>query len=517
MNRLNIVLLFAAAVLAVSSDRALAQAGRGQADDWLVTKTPPVNEAPPKAISASEASLPAPGPPALPESRNERKKPPEPEYLVGKVIWGQAATIGDQSVQDWNLAGRDCEYLLEGARRLSLPFHWAPVRLADFDFDPRRMPALALSGVRPLRFSPQQVQRLREFVIDGGMILMDSVYGSPHFEESAVALSAELFPESPLRVLPADHPLYHMEVDIGAVNYACGPTDTKPRLEGVYVGSRVGVLLSRQGLGCGWHGDVSVFDELKKRGLAPQAYSVESAKAIGLNLAAYVVGYGPVGQVEGEPELFGAADHKDATAEFVFTQLEHDGAWNVHPNASRNLLSRLKTRSAIPVNLKRVPVDLDTEEPPESPFLFLSGLDEFSLSPDARRRLLAFLDAGGLLVVNNGLGLATFHKAFQREIAEVLPDAKLVPLPPDHPVFSALVPVEQVDYTPALAASQESAELGGRPLLLGVEVNGELKVIYSPYDMESGWNDVDYPLALGYEPRSAFALGMNIITYAMTR
>jgi len=112
VNRLNIVLLFAAAVLAVSSDRALAQAGRGQADDWLVTKTPPVNEAPPKAISASEASLPAPGPPALPESRNERKKPPEPEYLVGKVIWGQAATIGDQSVQDWNLAGRDCEYLL---------------------------------------------------------------------------------------------------------------------------------------------------------------------------------------------------------------------------------------------------------------------------------------------------------------------------------------------------------------------------------------------------------------------
>lgn len=502
--------------LACAATTAFAQAGKGKADDWLVSKTPPEKQAPPRMISAAESDTPAPGPPGMPETRNERKKPPSPEYLVGKVVWGQAATIGDESVQDWNLAARDCEQLLAGGKLLGLPFHWGPVKLADFDFDPARLPALLISGVRPLRFSPQQVERLREYVLEGGMIVIDSVYGSPYFEESAVALCDELLPQSRLRPLPADHPLYHMEVDVEKVQYACGPTDQRPRLEGVYVGSRVGVLLSRQGLGCGWHGDLAVFPELKKRGLSPQAYAVQSAKDIGLNLAAYIVGYGPAGQIEGEPELFGLIDQKDPTAEFVFTQLVHGGAWNVHPNASRNLLLRLKAKSAIPVNVKRVPVDLEKDDPPEAPFLFLSGLDDFSLSPEARAKLRGFLDAGGLLVVNNGLGLATFQRAFERELGELLPGARLAPLPADHPVFSALVPIRGVEYTPALAATA-GAELGGRPLLLGVESDGELKVIFSPYDMEGGWNDCDYPLSKGYEPASAFALGMNIITYAMTR
>ena len=502
--------------LACAATPVFAQTGKGKADDWLVSKTPPEKQAPPRMISAAESDTPAPGPPAMPETRNERKKPPTPEYLVGKVVWGQAATIRDESVQDWNLAARDCEQLLAGGKLLGLPFHWGPVKLAEFDFDPTRLPALLISGVRPLRFSPQQIERLREYVLEGGMVVIDSVYGSPYFEESAESLCNELFPESRLRSLPADHPLYHMAVDVEKVQYDCGPTDQRPRLEGVYVGSRVGVLLSRQGLGCGWHGDLAVFPELKKRGLSPQAYAVQSAKDIGLNLAAYIVGYGPAGQIEGEPELFGLIDQKDPTAEFVFTQLVHGGAWNVHPNASRNLLLRLKAKSAIPVNVKRIPIDLEKEDPPEAPFLFLSGLAEFSVSPEARAKLRGFLDAGGLLVVNNGLGLTTFRQAFERELAELLPGVRLAPLPADHPVFSALVPIRNVEYTPALAAAA-GRELGGRPLLLGVEVNGELKVIFSPYDMEGGWNDCDYPLSRGYEPASAFALGMNIITYAMTR
>jgi hypothetical protein len=43
-----------------------------------------------------------------------------------------------------------------------------------------------------------------------------------------------------------------------------------------------------------------------------------------------------------------------------------------------------------------------------------------------------------------------------------------------------------------------------------------LKVIYSPIDLEAGWEGLDHPLARAYQPDSAIKLGVNIIMYAMT-
>ncbi len=45
---------------------------------------------------------------------------------------------------------------------------------------------------------------------------------------------------------------------------------------------------------------------------------------------------------------------------------------------------------------------------------------------------------------------------------------------------------------------------------------GDLRVIYSPYDVEAAWLGCDYPLARAYDPRSGTQLGMNIALYAMT-
>ena len=54
------------------------------------------------------------------------------------------------------------------------------------------------------------------------------------------------------------------------------------------------------------------------------------------------------------------------------------------------------------------------------------------------------------------------------------------------------------------------------PQLLAILLNGDLRVIYSPFDLEVGWLGMDQPLAKGYQPNSAMQLGVNIIMYAMT-
>ena len=456
---------------------------------------------------------------------------------MGKVEWGQSASIGNVTLHDWNLAANDLEHLMNRARARGFSYHPAQTKLNEFDFDPKRLPALMISGVRPIKFSKDQTDKLRKYVLGGGMIICDSVYGSPFFYESALELFNQMFPESRFRVLPADHPLYHMIVSVDQAQYAVGtpPKDmdaksdksgsSPPFLEGIYIGSRVGVLLSKYGLGCGWDGKnaMAVFPDLVEHGLKPSAYSMDTAQKIGDNLAAYIIGYAQAGEVEGQPELFGLPDDKAPTAEFVFAQIKHDGAWNAHPGAARALLSQLQRSSVIPVNLKRVGVDPAKDDLAPYPFLYLTGLDDFELSSVAVKRLRTYVENGGTLLINNSLGLKTFDQAVPREMNLLFPNNPLEVLPfrrkdePDHPLFSSLYKITQVVYSPALRKS-EGENLGDRPLLKGMYIGEEkrLGIIYSPYDLEAGWNEVYYPLLRGYEPLSAQQLGMNIIVYAMT-
>jgi hypothetical protein len=123
------------------------------------------------------------------------------------------------------------------------------------------------------------------------------------------------------------------------------------------------------------------------------------------------------------------------------------------------------------------------------------------------------LDSGGTLLINNGLGLGTFDAAVRRELKNLLPGSMLSQLPPTAPVFSSVFKLADAAYTPAAAAARPGLT---RPYLEGITLNGDLKVIYSPIDLETGWQGLNPPLARAYQPESALKLGVNIIMYAMT-
>ena len=488
---------------------------QGKENDWftyLGNKTKP--KAPRRHMSAAEALPPLPLP-ATPLRRTERKKPPQPDYLIGKVIWGESASFVDSSgdkmkIADWNLCPTDMERFVGNGRSMDLKYHWQNVNLNDFHFDPKKMPSLLFSGVRTLRLSKTHIQALREYVLNGGMVICDSIAGSPYFYDSAKKVFLEAFPECRFRVIPADHPLYHMLTDVEKVAYPKKPGTNKPFMEGIYVGSRIGVLVSKYGLGCGWNRDITRLGKLPKA----VYYDVKSANQLGLNLAAYIVGYAEVGLLEGQPEVFGAADQKRPTDEFVFAQLKHEGAWNVHPGGATALLMKLRRHTAVRVNLKRVAVDAGKDDLSSYPFLYLTGLDDFSFSSEAVTALRRYLQFGGVLLINNGMGLSTFDRAVRRELAKILPEAELEPISANHHLYNSLLTIKEVRYSPVVVKNKP--ELNNQPYVLGVTIDGDLRVLYSPYDIEAGWLDAYYPLIRGYEPIYAQQLGMNIITYVMT-
>ena len=155
---------------------AFGQAGKGaSSDDWFIKSAKDRNEKLQTGIKGGEKRDIIPSLPGMPIPQSERLKPPSPDYLLGKVKWGSGAIIGKELTEDWNLAPND---MLEFHRRArSEGFKYMPTQtsLAEFSHDPALMPAILLGGVREVNFTPTQINRLRQYVLDGGMIVCDSV------------------------------------------------------------------------------------------------------------------------------------------------------------------------------------------------------------------------------------------------------------------------------------------------------------------------------------------------------
>lgn len=480
-------------------------------NDWFVPLGPPP-KAKQKRIAGGEGFPPLPLP-VTPLRRSERKREPKPPTLIAKVVWGESATYtfdngATTRIEDWNLVPGDLQHLLNAVRqRTQIHYDFKAINLAAFHPDPQRLPILYFSGNRTIRFSDHQLEKLRAHVLNGGMIIADTPAGSPYFHESFREAMRSAFPELALRVIPPDHPVFNIYYNVDRVRLPEHAASDRPYFEGLYVGSRIGVLISPYGLGVGWNNlDASRI---------PKAvyYDVASAKKLGTNLVAYAIGYANTALVEARPEFFGTVDEVAPTDEFVFAQIRHEGAWNVHPGGASALLRRLRQSSALKVSLKREPVDPAREDLAPYTFLYLSGLDDFTFEPAAATRLRDFIHNNGTLVINNGLGLRGFDQAVRRELKTLLPDAELEPLAPDHPLYSTMFPVTKAEYTPAVR--DEYPELAV-PYLEGIHLNGELRVIYSPIDLAAGWQGSDYPAAKAYLTATAIPLGMNIILYAAT-
>lgn len=470
-------------------------------------------EAKRKRIKGGEAFPPLPLP-ATPLRRSERKREPMPPTLIGKVVWGASADFvredGSRTrISDWNLVPADCQQLLKKAGRyLKLRYRVVNVNLNTFSGDPAEIPVLFFSGGRTLRLPEEQVALLRKYVLSGGMVWMDSPAGSPYFYKGCVELLRRAFPEEPLRSVPLDHPLYHMITDVVKVRLPKAVGRNRPALEAVYVGCRLGVVVSKYGLGCGWDGftpDYRIRQSLY--------YSPRDALLLGLNMLAYAVGYAQLGRAHARPELFGTSDRGKGTDEFVFAQVRHNGVWNTDPGGPANLLRVLATETNIKITFRRRTVTLGKDDLQGVQFLYLSGCHDMTLSNKEVAALRGFLSRGGTLLVDNAQGLSLFDHAVRRELKKVLPGTELKPLPTGHEVFSTYYKIAKVHYTPAVRRLHPKLNA---PRLEGIGVDGDLRVIYSRYDLGGGWQGSEHPQGKGYARLDALRLGVDLVAYAMT-
>jgi hypothetical protein len=503
MNKAT-VMLFAAAA-------AMLPVARADEDQFLrPVGLPP--KAKPQMRQGGEALPPLPLP-VTPLRRSEKKRPPSPSTMIGKVIWGSYLDYkwengGVTRVYDWNMVPADCQALLRSAyKHLRMEYKVQSVALDGFDSTPAEIPVLYFSGGRSLKLSASDREVLRKYMLAGGMLWFDSVVGSPYFYKSALTELQQILPEVQIRRLPEDHPVFHMVDDTVRLTTRT-KSDQMPVLDGVYIGSRVAAVVSAYGLGAGW--------DNARPDLIEQAeyYDHASATRLGLNLVAYAMGYFRVGQSHARAQVYTPEDATDTSDPVVFAQVRTRGVWNTEPGGANNLLRFMKRNLSVKANYMVRTVRLDTDPLADYSFLYLSGISDFQLDDAERAALRRYIEGGGYLIVDNSLGLSEFGRAVYREIGALFPGEGFKKMPADHPLFrEGPFRLERVSYT--LAARAKYPALAA-PVVESVRVNGEERIFYSPFDMAAGWQGDDHPLSYGYAPGDALLLGANMLTYCLT-
>jgi len=150
----------------------------------------------------------------------------------------------------------------------------------------------------------------------------------------------------------------------------------------------------------------------------------------------------------------------------------------------------------------------------ETPVLFISGSDEFVLTPQHRRLLKDYVDEGGFIFAEacNGDGCngIAFETSFRREM-ELIFDKPLQKLPPNHPIWFAETKV-----------SPDAMPEGF--WLYGLEACCRTSVVYSPVSLSCRWElskpygaRPQYPKKVKEDLENAVKIGLNVVAYATGR
>jgi hypothetical protein len=449
--------------------------------------------------------------PATPLRRSEKKRPPSPPALVGKMAMGPTRWItrDGKRVQyrDWMTDPADVQSLLGWTnQKLGINYRAIEADFENFSYDPRELPALLFAGHNKFEINPDVREKLARYVMDGGTIVADACCGWKDFIESFRREIALIFPGRALRKLTPDDPVYASYYKLGNLTYkkANGSTFIEPPcLEGINFGCRAGVVFSPRDLTCGWDGHEH------PRGTR---VVIAQAREVGANLITYILGSFQLGRFLSSTKVY-----HEATAptrdDFVFAQIIHDGDWDPDPSGVHNLLKFARDNSTLEVKFKRENVRLKDPKTATYPLLYITGHYEFAWSPEEAAALQRYLKAGGLLLADSCCGRMAFDMAFRREMAKVLPGKRLEKLPLDHPVYHSFYDINRVDYTPRVRE-----DYGGinAPPLEGITIDNRLTVIYSRFDLGNGWEQFPHPYSYGLAERSALQIGTNVLVFAVT-
>ena len=431
---------------------------------------------------------------------------------VGKYKIGQD--------DDWNRHPKGVHFLtkkLESSWDTKLNWQTIDGNKAKLE-DLLEAPVLFISGRDRLDLTQQQKQLLKKYIESGNFIYAEACERNGCGENSAFerkfrALMAELLPETDLEPLADDHPIWNSYYRVS------------PRKDWVMYGlqacCRTSVVYCRRSFSCHWQMNrPNLAEKLPRRA----ADHIQYATELGVNVVSYATGR----QLRDKLDL-PTSNAKTVSVlsnrALVLPKLLHGGGSDDAPNAWRRMLERASSLGLrIDMTKKMVPAKL--ADLADHPFIFMHGRASFRFTDEERDALRKYLEGGnrGFLFCDSICTNSNFAKSFRNEMRLIFPEHPLEKISADHPIWKASdkgfggYPIKTVTISkPDRNAEGGFEQRQATPQLEGVEINGRLAVIFSPYDISCALENATVSQCEGYTREDATRICINILLYRLNR
>lgn len=415
--------------------------------------------------------------------------------------------------RSWNLHRSAVQHLTSAIERSwERDLTWQTIDLAAASpEDLLQTPVLFISGRDGFTLPPAQREVLRQFVSGGGFIFAEAACGGGQFDQDFRELLDELFPESSLRLLPRDHPVWYAEGRVDA--------EYLRPLYGMEACCRTSVVYCPKDLSCYWElarlGPTSDYPADVQR-------EVEACLQIGKNVVAYATNRELRNKLDRSAFLPNSVSKQPDRGVLFVPKLLYRGGGDDAPNALPNLLNFVAQKARL-----RVGVENRTLAPTDPtifdyPVLFMHGRRGFRFSPAERKALGTYLERGGFVFGDAICANQAFADAFRREFREIVSGSRFERISSSHELFTNAYhgfSIDQVTLRDPLVRGGDDplrAKLTQvSPLLEGVRQDGRLAVVLSPYDLSCALEFSTSLECKGYLKEDAARIGLNVILFAL--
>jgi Domain of unknown function (DUF4159) len=416
--------------------------------------------------------------------------------LFNKLQYNILKTTKKVEEANWNQRPRDIANLTRFLGKQSeTQLNWQIVSL-DQPSDLTDAPMLYMAGNQVLNMTAGDVEKLRDYVNAGGIIIGHADASSTAFDVSFRKLGQAMFPGETFHELPADHPIYRNE-DFN--NKSWMPV---PHVEAIDNGARIQMLLLPIGDPAReWQ--TQTFPKITK-------YSFGQLM---MNIYLYAVDKQGL-RTKGDTFIVKRRDgvQTENTTPVKIARLQYDGNWNPEPGGWLRLANILHNHKRLDIDV--VPVELGKGLlTSDFKLAHLTGTAMFTLTAPQRLEIKKYVDGGGTLLMDAAGGKSAFALSAQEELGKIFPGTGTPPvLPIKDPVYSAGDPLTEITYRQF--ARQALGNLHS-PQLRGFADGKRTNVFLSKEDLSVGLVGQPVDGIIGYDPASATQIVEDIVLYAV--
>lgn len=395
---------------------------------------------------------------------------------------------------NWNQRPRDVANVSKWVdSKIERHLNWQIVGLKESAIkDLHDSKILYISGNQNLTLSDADQAVLKQYILEGGLIVGTADASKADFAKSFRDLGKKMFPDYEFKELdPAK------SVIMAGEQFPASQWKRKMRVEALTNNARtLMVLLPDSDVG-------KTFQRLDAN--RPEAFQFFA------NLFLYSIDKTDA-RFKGDTHVVRADPSIKTVKTIAVARLKYTGRWDPEPAGWLRLAAVLQREEKVKLDVKTVELGKDSLDGVK--IAHLTGVDKFTLTAAQRTALQDFVKKGGLLVIDACGGLDDFNASAQAELSKMFPDqiGQLAsPLKKDDPLYTLGTPAGlAAKYRPYTLIKRPSGALNFR--LNGLTFNNKLGVIYSTDDLSEGLVGQSVDGIIGYTPDVATMLMRRILT-----